>query len=162
MQFTQEHEEIRRTVRNFVDNEINPNINDWEDNGPLPAHELFKKLGDLGILGVTKPEQFGGLGLDYSYGVVVAEELGGALAGGPPMAIGVQMAMATPALSRFGSDELREAYLEEIEAHNRELVRAAAGLSVDLVPIRTDQPLDEVIRTYLAHRSARARGGGLG
>lgn len=58
--------------------------------------------------------------------------------------------------------ELREAYLEEIEAHNRELVRAAAGLSVDLVPIRTDQPLDEVIRTYLAHRSARARGGGLG
>ena len=111
MQFTQEHEEIRRTVRNFVDNEINPNINDWEDNGPLPAHELFKKLGDLGILGVTKPEQFGGLGLDYSYGVVVAEELGGALAGGPPMAIGVQMAMATPALSRFGSDELREAYL---------------------------------------------------
>lgn len=55
--------------------------------------------------------------------------------------------------------ELREAYLEEIEAHNRELMRAAAALSVDLVPVRTDQPLDEVIRTYLSHRSARARGG---
>ncbi|MBL6720085.1 MAG: DUF58 domain-containing protein [Planctomycetes bacterium] len=55
--------------------------------------------------------------------------------------------------------ELREAYLEEIEAHNRELMRAAAALSVDLVQVRTDQPLDEVIRTYLSHRSARARGG---
>lgn len=111
MELTQEHEELRRTVRNVVDNEINPHLEEWENNPPLPAHELFKKLGDLGILGVTKPEQFGGMGLDYSYGVVVAEELGASLAGGPPMAIGVQMAMATPALASFGSDELREAWL---------------------------------------------------
>lgn len=111
MRFTPEHEEIRRTVSHFVQTEMNPYIQDWEEHPPLPAHDLFKKLGDLGILGVTKPEAFGGLELDYTYGVVVAEEIGACLAGGPAMAIGVQMAMATPALARFGNDALREEFL---------------------------------------------------
>ncbi len=111
MHLTPEHYELKRTVRTFVENEINPYVSEWEEAGIFPAHEVFKKLGDLGLLGITKPEQFGGLGLDYSYSLVVAEELGLCHCGGVPMAIGVQMDMATPALSRFGSDRLRDAFL---------------------------------------------------
>jgi len=111
MQFTQEHEELRRTVKNFVDNEINPYVDEWEANNIFPAHELFKKLGDLGILGVCKPVEYGGMGLDYSYGMVVAEALGSSTCGGVPMAIGVQTDMATPALARFGSEELKREFL---------------------------------------------------
>jgi len=111
MQFTQEHEELKRTVERFVENEINPHVDEWERAGIFPAHQLFKKLGDLGLLGLTKPEEYGGAGLDYSYSVVMAEALGNTRCGGVPMAIGVQTDMATPALARFGSDELRKEFL---------------------------------------------------
>jgi len=111
MQLTQEHEELRRTVERFVENEINPYVDEWEEAGIFPAHEVFKKLGDLGLLGLTKPEAYGGAGLDYSYSVVLAEALGSTHCGGVPMAIGVQTDMATPALARFGSDELRREFL---------------------------------------------------
>ena len=111
MQFTEEHKQLRKTVREFIDKEINPYVEEWERNPPFPARELFPKLGKLGLLGVTKPEEYGGMGLDYSYGMVVSEELGAIHCGGVPMAIGVQTDMCTPALARFGSDELREEFL---------------------------------------------------
>jgi citronellyl-CoA dehydrogenase len=72
---------------------------------------LFKKMGDLGLLGLNKPVEFGGMSLDYSYAVVMAEALGHIRCGAVPMAIGVQTDMATPALARFGSDEVREEFL---------------------------------------------------
>ena len=112
MIFTQEHEELRRTVRNFVDKEINPHVEQWEKDGRFPIHEIFKKAGDLGLLGISKPEKFGGMGLDYSYSIVAAEEFGTIICGGIPMSIGVQTDMCTPALARFGSDELREEFLK--------------------------------------------------
>ena len=111
MQFTQEHEEIRRNLRRFIDSEINPHVDEWEAAEQFPAHAVFKKLGDLGMLGLTKPEAYGGAGLDYSYAMVMAETLGHIQCGGVPMAIGVQTDMATPALARFGSDELRRQFL---------------------------------------------------
>ena len=111
MNFTQEHEELRRTVKNFVDKEINPHVEEWEKEGRFPMRELFKKAGDLGLLGISKPEKFGGMGLDYSYSIVAAEEFGTAHCGGVPLAIGVQTDMCTPALARFGSDALREEFL---------------------------------------------------
>ena len=111
MQFTQEHEEIRRNLKRFIDNEINPHVDAWEAAEQFPAHEVFKQLGNLGLLGLTKPEAYGGAGLDYSYGMVMAETLGHIRCGGVPMAIGVQTDMATPALARFGSDELRREFL---------------------------------------------------
>jgi citronellyl-CoA dehydrogenase len=77
----------------------------------FPAHELFKKLGDLGLLGIKYPTEFGGMGLDFSYSMVMAEALGDCNCGGVPMAIGVQTDMCTPALARFGSDELRKEFL---------------------------------------------------
>ena len=111
MQFTHEHEELRRNLARFIENEINPHIEEWEAAEIFPAHEVFKKLGDLGYLGLTRPPEYGGLGLDYSYSVVMAETLGLCRAGAVPMAIGVQTDMATPALARFGSDELRREFL---------------------------------------------------
>jgi len=111
MKWTDEHRELRRTVARFVETEINPNVDEWEDAGRFPAHELFGKLGELGLLGITKPEEYGGMGLDFSYSLVMAEELGAAHCGAVPMAIGVQTDMATPALARFGSDELKKEFL---------------------------------------------------
>lgn len=111
MLFTEEHDAVRDTVRRFVEAEINPYVEEWERDGMFPAHELFRKAGDIGLFGLTKPEAFGGAGLDYTYEIVAAEELGHTTCGGIPMAMGVQSNMATPALARFGSDELRERFL---------------------------------------------------
>jgi citronellyl-CoA dehydrogenase len=111
MLFTKDHEAIRASVRRFVDEEINPNVEAWEAEGMFPAHEVFRKAGELGLFGLTKPEAYGGAGLDYSYEVAAAEELGLVRCGGVPMAMGVQSNMATPALARFGSDELRAEFL---------------------------------------------------
>ncbi len=106
-----EHKELIRSLTKFIDQEINPYVDEWEAAGEFPTHDLFKKLGAAGFLGVSKPEAFGGLGLDYSYSLAVAETLGQIHCGGVPMAIGVQTDMATPALARFGSDYVRETYL---------------------------------------------------
>jgi citronellyl-CoA dehydrogenase len=111
MQFTPQHEELRRSLRKFIEAEINPHVDAWEEAGIFPAHELFKKMGNMGFLGVNKPVEFGGLGLDYSYAMVMCEELGNINCGSVPMAIGVQTDMATPALAKFGSDEVRREFL---------------------------------------------------
>jgi citronellyl-CoA dehydrogenase len=111
MILTEEHEAIRATIAQFIDKEINPYADQWEEEGIFPAHGLFKKMGNLGLLGIAKPEEFGGMGLDYSYQVVFAEELGRIRTGGVGMAIGVQTDMATPALAKHGSDELRRQFL---------------------------------------------------
>jgi citronellyl-CoA dehydrogenase len=119
MLLAQEHEELRTTVRRFVEREIVPNVDAWEEAEGFPAHELFRKLGALGLLGISKPVEYGGMGLDYSYEVVAAEALGHCGCGGVPMAIGVQADMATPALARFGSDALRREYLAPTIAGER-------------------------------------------
>ena len=109
---TPEHEAFRKVVRDLVENEINPYVDEWEAAGTFPAHELFPKLAAIGALGLEYDPEFGGQGADHSFTVVLAEELGRADCAGVPMAIAVQVAMATPALARFGSHELKKAYLE--------------------------------------------------
>ena len=111
MRFSEEHNALRQTVASFVDKEINPYCEEWEKDGIFPAHEVFKKMGDLGLLGIHKPLAYGGMGLDYSYEVLFSEELGRCRSGGVAMAIGVQTDMATPSLARFGSEELCNEYL---------------------------------------------------
>ena len=112
MELTTEHEELKRSALKFVEDEINPYVDEWEENEIFPAHELIKKLGDQGFLGVTKPEKYGGSGLDYSYGAVLNEALAHIKCGGVPMAIGVQTDMSTPALARFGSEEICNEFLK--------------------------------------------------
>ena len=109
--FTDEHDSFRQMVRRFVETEINPHVEEWEAAGIFPAHELFKKMGDLGLLGLTYPEEYGGGGVDYWYEVVLLEELGQADCAGVPMGIAVHTDMATPALAEFGSEELKQRFL---------------------------------------------------
>jgi len=139
MHFTHEHEELRRNLKRFIDQEINPHVDRWEDDEIFPAKEVFRKLGALGFLGLTKPAEFGGSGLDWSYAMVMAETLGHIRCGGVPMAIGVQTDMATPALARFGSDELRREFLAPAIAG--EMVAcigvSEAGAGSDVASIRT-------------------------
>ena len=111
MKFTPEHRQLEDTVIKFVDREINPFVAEWERAEQFPSHALFKKLGNLGLMGLKYPEEFGGAGLDFSYSMVMAEALGQCNCGGVPMAIGVQTDMATPALARFGSEELKAQFL---------------------------------------------------
>ncbi|MFT3804977.1 MAG: acyl-CoA dehydrogenase family protein [Burkholderiaceae bacterium] len=111
MQFTEEHLKISGAVKKFIANEINPHVDEWEKAGRFPAHELFKKMGNLGFLGITKPTEYGGMGLDWSYNLMYAEAMGEVSCGAIPMATGVQTDMSTPALAEHGSDELRKEFL---------------------------------------------------
>ena len=111
MKFTREHQLMRESLRQLIETEINPYADEWEEARSFPAHEVFKKLGDAGFLGITRPPEYGGMGLDWSYAMVMAEELGHIKCGGVPMAIGVHTDMCTPALDRFGSDELKHEFL---------------------------------------------------
>ncbi len=111
MIYTQEHLELQRSLKTFIDREVNPHVDEWERDGIFPAHELFKSMGEQGFLGISKPEQFGGAGLDYSYSLAMTETLGHVDCGAVPMAIGVQTDMATPALARFGDGPVREEFL---------------------------------------------------
>ncbi len=144
MKFSDEHESIRSAIAQFIDKEINPHCLDWEENGPLPAHELFLKLGEQGYLGICKPAEYGGMGLDYSFQLVFAEELGRILSGGVAMAIGVQTDMATPALAKFGSDDLRSEILTDAISGKAVMsiaVSEASGGS-DVAAIRTEARSD--------------------
>ena len=111
MRFTAEHDQFRQTVRQVIDREINPQVDQWEADGCFPAHELFAKLGAAGLFGLEYDPAFGGQGADHSFTVALGEELGRIEAGGVSMAITVQTDMATPSLHRFGTDGLKRQYL---------------------------------------------------
>jgi citronellyl-CoA dehydrogenase len=111
MQFTAEHEALRASVRDLVEREINPHVDEWEEAGRFPAHELFPALAKVGLLGLEYDPAYGGEGADHSFTVVAGEELGRINCGGVPMGIAVQMAMATPSLHRHGTHELKERFL---------------------------------------------------
>ena len=110
--FNKDHEMVRKAVREFVEKEINPYMDEWEAKGEAPLHELFKKMGDLGFLGIRYNPEYGGQGLDYWYDTVFLEELGRIHGSGVPVAIAVQTHMATPAIAEFGSTYLKETYLK--------------------------------------------------
>ena len=110
-QLTPEHDALRATTKRFIAEKVNPYVDQWEADEIFPAHQVFKGMGDLGLLGLDKPVENGGSGLDYSYAAVFAEALADINCGGIPMATGVQTDMATPALARRGSAELRAEFL---------------------------------------------------
>jgi citronellyl-CoA dehydrogenase len=143
-QFTEEHEEFRQMVRRFVQNEITPHVEEWEEQRQFPAHALFKKMGDLGLLGLSYPEEYGGGGVDYWYNVVLLEELGKVGCGGVPMGIAVHTDMATPALAESGSEALKQAYL--VPAIAGDMVSAIAvsepDAGSDVAAIRTRADAD--------------------
>ena len=144
MNITHVHKELHRTVVKFVQDELNPHIDEWEAAGIWPAHDVLKRMGDLGLLGVNKPTEYGGMGLDYSYELMFAMALGRCHCGSLPMAIGVQTDMATPALARFGSDELRSEYLAPAIAGEQvvSIAVSEAGAGSDVASIKTTATKD--------------------
>jgi citronellyl-CoA dehydrogenase len=137
--FSEQHRALQHTLKRIIDQEINPHVDQWEADGAFPAHEVFAKLGKQGLLGVTKPSRYGGMELDWTYGLAMAETLGHVRCGAVPMAIGVQTDMATPALARHGSDALREEFLRP--AISGEYVTcigvSEVGAGSDVASIRT-------------------------
>jgi citronellyl-CoA dehydrogenase len=144
MQLTPEHEQLRETIKRWIAEEVNPHVQEWEDAEIFPAHRLFRQMGALGLLGITKPVADGGLGLDYSYGAVLAETLADIDCGGIPMAIGVQTDMATPALAHHGSAELRAEFLSPAIAGEYVacLGVSEVGSGSDVASIKTTARID--------------------
>ncbi|TDU26596.1 citronellyl-CoA dehydrogenase [Panacagrimonas perspica] len=139
MILSHEHKELYRTVKKFVQDEINPHVAEWERDGIWPAHKVLKKMGGLGLLGINKPESVGGQGLDYSFQMILAQALGNCLCGGVPMGIGVVTDMATPALARFGSPALQAEYLAPVVAGDMccSIAVSEAGAGSDVASIKT-------------------------
>jgi acyl-CoA dehydrogenase len=108
--FTEEHEALRASVRRFVEDELAPHADDWERDGGF-ADWVLPRMGELGLLGLTVPERYGGAGADYWATVVLAEELPRCGGGSLPMAVAVQTDMATPPILKFGTEEQKQAYL---------------------------------------------------
>lgn len=127
--FTPEHEMFRRAVRSFVEKELNPHVEAWEAAGIWPAHEVLRKMGDLGFLGLSYASEYGGQDADIWFTVVLAEELGRCDSAGVAMGITVHTDMCTPALARYGSHELKKRYLEP--ALRGEMVGAIAVTEPD-------------------------------
>ncbi len=108
---TDEHQIFRKTLRDLFEREIEPHVDAWEAARIFPAHDLFPKLAAVGLLGLEYEEAYGGMAADPTFTLVAGEEMGRISCGGVPMAIAVQMSMATPALARYGSAALKEEYL---------------------------------------------------
>jgi acyl-CoA dehydrogenase len=109
--FNEEHELFRQSVRDFVQKEIVPHVNQWEEEEKLPR-EIFKRMGELGFLGINFPESLGGTNNDFWYSVVYLEELAKATFAGLSAAVSVHQYMATNHILRAGSDYLKEKYLK--------------------------------------------------
>ncbi len=108
---TDEHKAFRQMVRAYVENEINPHVETWEAEEMMPLHDIFSDMAGLGLLGLEYEPDYGGQGAGHMFTVILAEEFGRCDHGSLPMALGVQVDMATPSLARFGTPEQKEQYL---------------------------------------------------
>jgi citronellyl-CoA dehydrogenase len=125
---TPEHALFRETVRKFVAEELRPRAREFDAMGRIDK-ALYRRMGELGMLGLRYDPAYGGAGLDWSYTAVMYEELGRADNAGVTMGICVQTDMATPSLHEFGSDELKRRYLTPAVAG--EMVAAIAVTEPD-------------------------------
>jgi len=108
--FNEEHDMLRQSIREFVEKELAPHAEEWEEEGMFPDW-VFKRMGELGYLGLHYPEEYGGGGGDYFTNIVLAEEITRCGSGSLGMAIAVQVGMATPPILKFGSEEQKQKYL---------------------------------------------------
>ncbi len=110
--FTPDQRAFQQTIRDFFEKEVNPHVDEWEKARIFPAHQVFKRCGEIGMLGVSYDPRYGGAGLDYSWTAAYVEAMAETCpCNGIPMAIMVQTDMCTPALHDFGSEALKERWL---------------------------------------------------
>lgn len=108
--FTEEHELFRNSVRQFIETDVIPYAEKWEDEKRIPD-EIWKKMGDSGFLGINYPEQYGGVDTDFFYSVVFLEEIARSGLGGFTAAVSVHQYMATAHIFKAGSEFIKEKYL---------------------------------------------------
>ena len=130
MLLTPEHEALRDSAHRFINQEINPYVDDWEEAEIFPSHELFKKLGEAGFLGIHKPEKYGGMGLDYSYAMIFAETV--AYLWQRPVAETLSLPTCTSAPSSPGS--VPYAFLEASLTRHTIVVSSLCMISRDEMP----------------------------
>ena len=116
--FREEHEELRASAARFVDAELRPHLEEWDDAGYFPD-DVFLRLGELGYLGLLLPEQYGGSGPDLLAQAVLVEDLGAAGCGGLAAGVGSQTNIATPPVLRFGTEAQKQRYLPDAAAGRR-------------------------------------------
>src|SRR5918992_1057094 len=107
--FTEEHDQLRESIRSFVVKELTPHAEEWEET--TFADWVFPRMGELGFLGLSYPEQYGGQGGDFYANLVLAEEMVHSNSGGLAMGVAVHTDMATPPVFLFGTEEQKQAYL---------------------------------------------------
>src|SRR5438067_2499109 len=107
--FTDDHEQLRESIASFAERELAPHAEEWEEN--TFDSWVFPRMGELGFLGLSYPEEYGGQGGDYFASLVLAEEMPKANCGGLSMAVAVQTDMATPPVHLFGTEEQKQRYL---------------------------------------------------
>jgi acyl-CoA dehydrogenase len=136
--FTDEHEQLRDSIRRFVAAELRPHVTEWEDAEWFP-NDVFTRMGELGYLGLKYPEEYGGQGGDYLHDAVLAEELTGAGSGGLSAGIGAHIGIATPPIWKFGTEEQKQRFL--VPAIRGERIAALGitepGAGSDVAGIRT-------------------------
>jgi alkylation response protein AidB-like acyl-CoA dehydrogenase len=108
--FTEEHERLRESIGSYVTKELRPHAEEWEEAKWFDS-AVFPRMGELGFLGLSYPEQYGGQGGDYFCNLVLAEEITKAECGGLAMGIAVHTDMATPPVHLFGTEEQKQEYL---------------------------------------------------
>ena len=111
--FTEEHNLFRESLREFLEREVRPNINAWEKEGRIPK-SIWKKMGDMGFLGLSLPEKYGGSNLDFFFEVILNEELGRLNSGGFVITQQVVQYMSAPYIYKYGNDYLKDKYGEWI------------------------------------------------
>ncbi|MGB0840593.1 MAG: acyl-CoA dehydrogenase family protein, partial [Chitinophagales bacterium] len=113
-----EHELFRQSLRDFLQKEVEPRIDEWEENQRIPR-SIWKKMGDMGFLGLSFPEKYGGANLDFFYEVVFNEELGRINSGGFAITQQVVQYMSGPYILKYGSEELKQKYLPGLMSGER-------------------------------------------
>jgi acyl-CoA dehydrogenase len=111
--FTAEHEMLRKSVRSFVEREVTPHVATWEEAGQIPK-AFWRRLGELGFLGLDFPAEHGGAGGDFLSSVVLGEEMARCRSGGVAFSVLVHTDMSSPWLVRFGSEAQKRKYLPDI------------------------------------------------
>jgi len=151
--FTDEHEQLRESIRSFVDKELAPHAEEWEET-TFPD-SVIHRMGELGFLGLDKPEEYGGQGGDYYTALVLAEEMARAGSGGLAMGVAVHTDMAMPPILAFGSDEQKEEWL--IPAIRGEKILCLGitepDAGSDVAGIKTRAVYDEATDEYVINGS---------
>ncbi|MFD1166327.1 acyl-CoA dehydrogenase family protein [Sphingobacterium daejeonense] len=137
-QLNPEHQVFRESLRSFIQKEILPNVDSWEEKGEIDK-SIWKKMGDMGYLGLIFPEEYGGLNLEFDYSKIFCEELSQCFSGGFTISALVIEYMSATYLWKYGSEFLKEKYLTQVIAG--EMVSAVAitepGAGSDVQNIKT-------------------------